>query len=166
MFDRACWGQLSKAFACLAQTQWERSVLVDDTHEHDLQLMKDRLWTTSTPCALHDVHNGFKWCVNVFFAKQEFYRDTFVCASACQNISLDCLELLGAWLPTVVQSKSHMTVAIPNSDVQRHFWLSLGCSLDAATVLVDELGVWWDQGSFLLSEEVLMSGQYMEPLSQ
>eukprot|EP00971_Amphidinium_carterae_P213819 4243438-Amphidinium_carterae.1 len=73
--------------------------------------------------------------------------------------------MLGAWLPTVVQCKSTKTVAIPNSDVQRHFWQTLGCSHDTITVLVDELGVWWDQGCFLLSEEVIMSGQYMEPLS-
>eukprot|EP00971_Amphidinium_carterae_P024970 492907-Amphidinium_carterae.1 len=166
MFDRACWGQLSKAFANLAEQQWERSMSGHVMSEDEKQIMSDKLWTTSTPCALHDVHNAFKWCVSVFYGKKDYYRDTFVCASSCRNIALECLEVLGGWLPTVVQCVGSHTCNVPSKEVQRQFWSSLGCSDDIVTSLVDDLGVWWDHGVFIMTEEVVVSGEYMEPLSK
>eukprot|EP00971_Amphidinium_carterae_P194328 3855931-Amphidinium_carterae.1 len=117
-------------------------------------------------CALHDVHNAFKWSVNAFYPKKEYYRDTFVCASSCRNIALDCLEMLADWLPTVVESAENHEKTFPNKDVQRQFWLSFGCTSNIASILVDELCVWWDNGRFSMPEEVVMSGTYIEELSK
>eukprot|EP00971_Amphidinium_carterae_P338509 6475876-Amphidinium_carterae.1 len=154
MFDHVCWGQLSKAFANLAETQWEHSQSGQVLSQDDMQIMAGTLWTTRAPCALHDVHNAFKSFVNAFYSKKEHCRGTFVCASSCWNIALDCLEMLPDWLPTVVQCVENHQKKIPNKDPQQHLRLSSGCVSDITN------------GYFYMPEAVVMSGTYIKELMQ
>ena len=142
-FDRAGFTKLNRLIRQWHEEErkgWRHDIPGRTPDEADLME-----WLVTTPCALHDCHNSFKWALFHWFQDKDMLRDCYVGVESLRN-SMGALDReLGSW----VALKLSFHEGRGEGWVLRQVQLleALKVSAEAVDLLAHQLQLYFDAGS-------------------